>query len=153
VLVVLASQWDQQAAALVRDWTGARLLTPADLSLRGWVYQAAQPHRTSFVAGGEQVPVAELRGVFTRLPQVMPNELIRIVPADRSYVAAEMQAFLLAWLKALPCPVVNRPSPQCLAGPAWGPERWIHEAAKLDIPVVEIERPSAESSCSSGPDE
>jgi hypothetical protein len=82
----------------------------------------------------------------------MPNELIRIVPADQAYVAAEMQAFLLAWLTALPCPVVNRPSPQCLAGPAWGPERWIHEAAKLDIPVVETERPSSESAPSSSPE-
>ncbi|WP_144299614.1 ATP-grasp domain-containing protein [Elioraea rosea] len=31
-------------------------------------------------------------------------------PADHAYMQSEMQAALLAWLAALPCPVVNRPS-------------------------------------------
>ncbi|HTN49249.1 MAG TPA: hypothetical protein VMK32_07455 [Burkholderiaceae bacterium] len=31
-------------------------------------------------------------------------------PADHAYMQAEAQAALLAWLAALPCPVVNRPS-------------------------------------------
>jgi len=153
VFVVLASQWDEQAAALVRDWSGARLLTPDDLSLPGWVFCSSRPQKAIIVAGGEPLPVAEISGVFTRLPQVMPHELIRIVPADRAYVAAEMHAFLLAWLTSLQCPVVNCPSPQCLAGPAWGRERWVYEAAMLDIPVVEVARASAGSPSSLMPGE
>lgn len=145
VLLVLASEWDQQAAELVHSWPHARLLTPADLSLSGWVYRSSVPEAATIVVSGEPLPVSEISGVFTRLPQVMPQELLRIVPTDRGYVAAEMQAFLVAWLTALRCPVVNRPSPQCLAGPAWGRERWVYEAAALGMPTVEIARNSEKS--------
>jgi hypothetical protein len=143
VLLVLASQWDQHAAALVDGWKCARLLTPDDLSVEGWVYRTSGPEEAVIVASGKRIRAVEITGVFTRLPHVMPHELIRIVPADRNYVAAEMQAFLLAWLTSLRCPVVNLPSPRCLAGPAWGRERWVYEAAKLGIPVVEFERSTA----------
>jgi hypothetical protein len=143
VLLVLASQWDQQAAGLVDSWECACLLTPDDLSVEGWVYCPSRPEEAVIVASGERVRAVEITGVFTRLPHVMPHELIRIVPADRNYVAAEMQAFLRAWLTSLRCPVVNLPAPGCLAGPAWGRERWVYEAAKLDIPVVEFERSTA----------
>jgi hypothetical protein len=33
------------------------------------------------------------------------------------------------------CPVLNRPSLSCLAGPNWRAEQWIHAAARLGIPV------------------
>lgn len=142
VLLVLASEWDQQTVGLVQALPLARLLTPADLSCSGWVYRSSRPEAATIVVGGEQLPNAEITGVFIRLPQVMPHELLHIVPADRGYVAAEMQAFLVAWLTALRCPVVNRPSPQCLAGPAFGRERWVYQAAALGIPVVSMIRES-----------
>src|SRR6266567_8462947 len=36
-------------------------------------------------------------------------------------------------------------TPQCLAGPAWGRERWVYEAAALGMPTVEIARNSEKS--------
>jgi hypothetical protein len=49
-----------------------------------------------------------------------------------------MNAFLRCWLAALRCPVLNRPTPTSLSGPAWRPERWIHLAGRLGIPVRPI---------------
>jgi hypothetical protein len=62
-------------------------------------------------------------------------ELHHVAERDRDYVAAEMQAFLFAWLSRLSCPVLNRPTPYCLSGPAWRNEHWIHAAAHIGIPV------------------
>jgi hypothetical protein len=140
MLLVLASRYDQQAAALVESWDEARLLTPEDLSMAGWAYRLSSPHEGRFVVDGRRVQTTDISGVFTRISHVMVHELGHIVPADRDYVAVEMQAFLLAWLTSLRCPVVNRPTPSCLAGPAWGPERWIHEAVKLGIPAAGVDR-------------
>jgi len=78
--------------------------------------------------------------VVTRLPAVDAGDLPQIAPSDRAYVAAEMTAFLLAWLTGLTCPVLNRPTPQCLSGPLWGRERWALAAAKLGIPARPVLR-------------
>jgi hypothetical protein len=89
---------------------------------------------------GRVVAVEEITGVLTRLPCVFDQELVEIVPGDRAYVAAEMTAFLLSWLSELKCPVLNRPTPTCLAGPYWRPERWAREAARSGIPVRPVHR-------------
>lgn len=60
--------------------------------------------------------------------------------SDRVYVAAEMHAFLLAWLTQLPCPVLNRPTVNSLAGPAWRQERWVTIAAGLGVPIFPFSR-------------
>jgi hypothetical protein len=52
-------------------------------------------------------------------------------PDDRQYAAAEMQAFLLAWLDSLECPVLNRPSPSNLSGPGWSTSQWVQRARRL----------------------
>jgi hypothetical protein len=140
MLLVLASKWDEQAAQLTQSCDNVRLFTPDDLSVDGWRFCSSNPDQGVAVTAGECIPTREITGVFTRLPCVMPHELLRIVPNDRDYAAAEMHAFLVAWLSTLRCPVVNRPTPGCLAGPAWGRERWIGEAARHGIPVVELHR-------------
>jgi hypothetical protein len=141
VIAVLASADDVDAKALVARWAGAdaRLFTPADLCHRGWV------HRPGFGCGlavvdGEPVPVRDLSALVTRLFFVTERDVVSIVPADRPYVAAEMTAFLLAWLSGLPCPVVNRPSPLGLAGPNLRPESWMALASRAGIPVRPVRR-------------
>ena len=58
----------------------------------------------------------------------------RIHPADRAYVAAETNAFLVAWLSALPSIVVNRPTTTSLCGPAWDKLHWQCAAARIGVP-------------------
>ncbi|UJP40605.1 hypothetical protein [Cellulomonas palmilytica] len=61
-------------------------------------------------------------------------------PAERDYAGAEMTAFALSWLAALPGVVRNRPSPTCLAGPAPHPLRAavLARRAGLDVPDADF---------------
>lgn len=133
MLVVLGSSLDRSATALVEAWStaGARLLSAEDLSRVGWAFRVAAPGTGAAVIGGELVRVSQVRGVVTRRPAVLAEELTAIEPADRAYLAAEMNAFLVAWLSALPCPVLNRPTPRSLNGPAWTALHWAAAAAEV----------------------
>jgi hypothetical protein len=129
----------RQLAALW-EGAGARLLLPRDLSRPGWRYEPGHIEKSMAVADGDSIPAAQLSGVLTRLGSVTDDELIEIAPEDRTYVAQEMNAFLVAWLSALPCPVLNRPQSTCLSGPNWRPEQWVHAAAQAGVPVIPARR-------------
>lgn len=101
----------------------------------GWVLQVPPGSRASAVIGGRTIRSKEIRGILTLRPCVFPEELQNIQFAHRKYVAAELNAFLLAWLAAQSCPVLNRPTAVCLAGPNWRPEQWTQAAARLGIPA------------------
>jgi hypothetical protein len=75
-----------------------------------------------------------------RLPGVHERDLSHIVPEDRAYVAAEINAFLRFWLRELPCPMLNRPTPNGLTGPQWRHAQWVHSAARLGLPVLRSSR-------------
>jgi hypothetical protein len=135
VLAVLASRLDTAARELVAEWSsaGAALLSAEDLSTAGWSFRVADPGGGAAVVAGERVPVRELTAVLTRRPAVIAEELAWIAAADRAYVAAEANAFLVAWLDALPCRVVNRPTPLSLCGPMWGASHWAAAAARAGV--------------------
>jgi hypothetical protein len=142
MLVVVASRYDKAAEALVGSWAGqgASLLTCEDLSVVGWRHHLTSSKDSTAVVGGQVVGVEQIVGVLTRIPCVFEQELLQIVPADRSYVAAEMNAFLISWLSRLKCPVLNRPTPTYLLGPNWRPQQWLYAAAQLGIPVHPMRR-------------
>jgi len=100
------------------------VLSAEDLCSPGWEVHVGDPLAGTAVAAGRRTAVAEIRGVLVRRPAVMPEELKQIAREDRAYVAAETNAFLVAWLSALPCPVVNRPAANSLCGPAWDRLHW-----------------------------
>ena len=135
MILVLASEHDWPALALVRRWKdyGARLLTCRDLSTPGWRYYPGDPAVSRAMVGGRSFPFEEIGGVLVRLASVTEDELPHIVAADRAYVAAEMTAFLVAWLSETHFPVVNRPTPVCLLGPNWHQEQWLHAAAQAGV--------------------
>jgi hypothetical protein len=145
MLLILASRHDEVARTLAARWSAddAALLTPRGLSVAGWRHHLDSPADSAAVIDGRAVPVEELTGVLTRLWCVGVQDLPHIVPQDREYVSIEMSAFLTSWLSSLKCPVLNRPTPTCLAGPNWQPEEWTLRAARLRIPVRTIERGSA----------
>src|SRR5262245_17416255 len=130
MIVVLAQPLDAAARAFV-DLAGgeAVLLTVRELSEPGWRHQPAGGLETTLI-GGRRIAPSEIAAVVTRIPAVAPETLRHINPADRTFVAAEMTAFLLSWLtKLVACGrmVVNRPSAGSLMGPAWSRERWLVE--------------------------
>ncbi len=142
MIVIFASSWDESAATLAARWAShhASLLTSDDLSRAGWRHHLGSPETSTAVVAGRIVPVQEITGVLIRWPGVFAPELTQIVETDRDYVAEEMRAFLVSWLSSLKCPVVNRPTPLNLTGPAWRLEQWTHVAARLGISVNAIHR-------------
>ena len=165
MLVIVASRHDKAAEALVANWAahghGVSLLTPEDLSVVGWrhylssidgeVGEENSSLSPSAVVSGRAMSTAgaialdQITGVLTRLPSIFEQELLHIVPEDRAYVATEMNAFLIAWLSSLKCPVLNKPTPTYLLGPAWRTEQWVYAAAQLGIPVRPVRRQSSMS--------
>ena len=144
MLVVLARTSDSAAQKLVDCWraNGAALLSPQDLSVQGWRY-TADPKLDTAVVQGRVVPVVGIEGLLSRLAGVLEEDLNQIVVADRAYVAAEMNAFLLAWLSRLPCRVLNRPTATSLCGPGMRREQWIALAGRIGIPVRPFRRRTA----------
>jgi hypothetical protein len=140
VIIVLGSALDPAAAQLVTDlgqWRpagGARLVSAEDLGRPGWAFDPAAPSEGRLVAGGAVLPVAEVHAVVVRRPAVAAEELAWLDPADRQYGAAESNAFLVAWLSALPVPVLNRPSATCLCGPGWSRLHWRLAAERIGVP-------------------
>ena len=135
MILVLAHAGDAIARRLATAWQ-ARLTTPRDLSTCGW--------RHFPVGGGDDVlgltegpvPAAALRGVWTRLGAVTVSDLAHIAGNDREYVAAEMTAFLLSFLRVLRCPVLNQPTASSLMGPGWSAPRWRAAAIAAGVGVA-----------------
>jgi len=142
MFLIVASERDHAARVLAERGAGrgAVLVTSRDLSASGWRDGLGRSARGVAVVNGRRVSARRVAGVLTRLAAVDARELTHIAPADRGYVAHEMTAFLASWLAGLACPVLNRPSPACLAGPPWRRERWVHEAARLRIPIRQVHR-------------
>jgi hypothetical protein len=140
-VVILASAADavaiQLPARLARP--DVVVVTPSDLSQPGWWYRPGR-RESAIVVGGERLESHNIAAVVTRVPWIAEAELPHIVASDRAFVAAEMGAFLLAWLSEIDCPVANRPRPNCLCGPFWRHERWVLEAARIGLDVEPVLR-------------
>lgn len=142
MLLVLSSIYDQYAtagASLLRA-KGAEVavITCHDLAQPGW--KLTLEDEPTLVVGGKPVAAKEIQGVVTRISGVTNAELPFMHFEDRDYAASEMQAFLLALLTTLKCPVFNRPQPGCLNGPPWITEQWIACAARAGVVVRPIVR-------------
>lgn len=142
MIVIFASRFDKSASSLAERWKNydASLLTCDDLSVTGWRHFLNAEDTDSAVVNGQIVDVTDIEAVLIRWPGVFAQELVQIAEHDRDYVANEMMAFLVSWLSSLTCPVINKPTPVNLSGPAWRLEQWTHAAARLAIPVKTARR-------------
>ena len=144
MFLVLCSRGDDAAHAFAKRFAAqdVRTLTCEEVSRPGWklavrgVDQADVDVELCAALGGELVAGERIRGVITRLGSVTEQELRHIEAGDRAYVAAEMHAFLFAFLSALPCRKVNQPSLACLYGPNFRGGQWRQLARDLGIPVL-----------------
>lgn len=129
MIAVLAHRADAAQEETAR-LLGARVITCADVCRPGW----------SVLAEEDSHPLGELSAVVVRMESVWPGELSHLRAADRAYAAAEVTAFLLAWLTGLRCPVLNPPAGNSLLGPGLRDEQWVRLAASLGVPVVPVRR-------------
>ena len=135
MILVLANSRDLPARRLVDEWRAhdARLVTLADLSRTGWRHYIGDIGPEVAVASGELIPASSINGVVTRIPWVAPEDLLHVIDGDRHYVAAEISAFLIAWLTHLTCPVINRPATNSLMGAPHAAEGWMAIAARVGL--------------------
>ena len=108
-------------------------VAPRELSRPGWRLRLGQPGQTRAAVGDRLISADEIEAMASLLSWVGPYELTDVVEPDREYVASEMTAFLLAWLSELPCPVVDRPTPQSLAGCGRWPAEWAELAHSVGV--------------------
>lgn len=142
MIVVVGSRFDPAAVELASAWqhAGAVLCDANDATSPGWRYEPHDPSSAVAVAEGRRVRAGEIDAVVTLRVAVDPAELLGIVPDDRAFVAAEVNAFLHAFLTALRAPVANRPAGYSLGGALLGPEEWLRVARDAAVPSVAIER-------------
>lgn len=92
------------------------------------------------MADGTVVLSSNVTGVVNRM--LAPPDLAwrNAIRQERDYASAELHAFTVSWLNALSCPVRNRPSPECLAGPVPHPFVAVMAAvsAGLACPIVRM---------------
>jgi hypothetical protein len=147
-VIVIASRGDRSAQEFVERYAaaGVRLMTPKDLSVTGWRHRPDMIHTSTAVVAGQPLAPDDITGVITRLAFVAEYDLDYIVPADRTYVAAEMTALLRCWLAELSCPILNPPTPNCLSGPYWSHAKWVFTAGRLGFPITPVCRRLTRSS-------
>ena len=90
------------------------------------------------IVEGKPIKISKIKGIWVRLPSITLDELPHIKQTDREYVAAEMNAFLVYWLKMVDCPILNPPGDLLLNGPLWTREQWLFKASTVGIPVKTI---------------
>jgi hypothetical protein len=137
VRLILAHRHDVAARELAACWgDDAILLTPADLHAERLFLTVDERGR----AQAELRSRRRVTAVLSRLGRVGPGDLDHVDPQDLTYAAAELDAFLRAWLLAWAGPVVNRPTATCLNGPGWRPEQWAVAATAVGLAVRPVRR-------------
>lgn len=139
MIAIVASDLDPEARSLAAEWrsAGAAVLSAVDVCSAGWKMRVGDAASGTAVVAGRSVRSADISGVLVRRPAVLAEELTCIDRRDRAYVAAEANAFLVAWLHALNCPVVNRPGAGSLCGPAWNRLQWKAACARERIAWID----------------
>lgn len=154
--MVLCSAAD---AAGIWAWEGLRQwgLTPLELvtaeSLAAayhWEHrlESGQPYLKITLRDGRVLKSTEIRAVLNRLQAPSPRTLENAAHGDREYAQAEMFAFYLSWLHAIPGAMINRPKPMGLSGAWLHASEWMLRASRagLRTPVYRQSGRDGESS-------
>jgi hypothetical protein len=144
VIAVAGSRHDAVAQELVRRWPAAALCDVDDLITRGWRWPASSgTAERTWVIDGATIPDREVTGVFLRRSTVYPDEFPRTHRDDRTYLAAEVHAFLVFVLATTGAMVVNPVRDAAFGADALGPERWMPIASRLGVAVAPLRITSA----------
>jgi hypothetical protein len=135
MIVVLGSSHDSVATDLVASWPQAALCSAEDLVSPGWVWRRGQPASRTWIVDRKQVVDDQVTGVFVRRASVYAEELMTTHPDDRTYLAAEIHAFLVFVLAETAARVINPISEGAFGEAALRPHHWTQAALQLGVPV------------------
>lgn len=135
--LLLLARTEDPAIRTLRQQAGYRLAhaSIADLSCAGWRYESGRPEQASAFAAGRVIPAEHIAAVVCRIGVVTPRDLPHVHRDDRVYVAAEITAFLRAWLAQFTGVRFNEPTWASLAGPGWHSIQWTWLVARIGVPV------------------
>lgn len=156
--LLLLARDDDSAIGAFRRAMGNRVVhaSIADLSCAGWRYVSGCPEEAIACADGRVIVSTQIAAVLCRIACVTSADLTMLHADDREYAAAEMTAFLRAWLDQFQCVRCNEPTWMSLAGPGWHPLHWTWLVSNLGMPVigaaraVEVERMHCQTATVSG---
>jgi hypothetical protein len=84
---------------------------------------------------GQRIDTVEVNGTLNRLTWPRMEVLRAVRRGDREYAVQELWAFWLSWLRTLPAPVLNPPSPAGLSGAQMDGSDWDARAGRLGLPI------------------
>jgi hypothetical protein len=124
------------AALRERGHTALTTLNPlAEERLLTWALDTGSSRSVLRWPGAATLDEGTLRGVLVRSPGG-PAAAEGWAPDDLAYVQAEMNAALVAWLRALPCPVVNRPTADLWFRPQRSLPEWRAPFERCGLPAL-----------------
>ncbi|MDJ0863142.1 MAG: hypothetical protein QNK18_05210 [Gammaproteobacteria bacterium] len=83
---------------------------------------------------GRRIRSQEICGALNRIQSAPMESFARGSSEDRDYASQEFHALFMSWLHALPGQVLNRSSPQGLAGAWRGLSEWVWLAGRAGLP-------------------
>jgi hypothetical protein len=101
------------------------------------------------LADGRVLRPEAISGLVNRVRHLPVQHFAGAAPGDREYAAAELSAFMLAWLNGVAGRVINPPRPLALDGSACEPTTLVHLAAMAGLPTM----PWHQSTCEGESDE
>lgn len=142
--LVLSDAWDASAVwahaeLKARGLQPLEIISADQLALSEFLEHRIEGDQTTLrfrTEAGLQIDAARLSGVLNRLYTVPVTHWRKAPKVDQDYVQQEMVAFFLSWLAALPCTVINRPTPQGLCGQWRQESEWAWLAWQAGLPTA-----------------
>jgi hypothetical protein len=134
MIVVLGGRHEPVAAGLVAAWPDAGLCSAEDLCAPGWVWHAGGATGTrQWIVQGRAVADSAVSGVFVARSAVHAAELRHTDPRDRSYLAAEVSAFVACLLASTSARVSTPVVDGAFGDASLRPERWMPLAERWGL--------------------
>ena len=144
MILMLTRAGDADAGRVRSSPAGAGivLLRPQDILRPGWSLALTPSPALGCAIDGRAFTGGAVRGVITWLSHIPVEDCLGLQVEDRSYAAAELEAFLSAWLRHLGAPKLNPPSFRALNGDPEHPLRWKAHAWASGLRTVDHPGPA-----------
>jgi hypothetical protein len=141
VHLLLCDAWDAPALWAARAFAASgrpvQVVTSAMLMRAGFEHRVGADGASTVIElpTGRRIDTVEVKGTLNRLTGPRLELLPAVRRGDCEYAAQELWAFWLSWLKTLPAPVLNPPSPAGLSGARMDRSDWEARADRLGLPI------------------
>jgi len=106
-------------------------------SAQKWEHRVGNEQISNMIvlSDGRVIDNKLIKGVINRLQWSPLDNILSLNATEKDYVNSEINAFYLSWMYSLPGVILNRPTPQGLAGQWRHISEWNYIAGKAGLPV------------------